>query len=171
MIYFSSDLHFSHNKEFVWQERGFTSVKEMNEAIVERFNSILTDEDTLYLLGDCYMGLLDESIPYLKKIKGKKHLIIGNHDTETKILKYKDENIFEAIGFGDRIKLHKKWFILSHYPTLTGNASNEKVWNLHGHTHQKDKYGAAPYCYHIGVDSHDCYPVSLEKIYKDISEV
>lgn len=171
MIYLSSDLHFNHNKEFVWKERGFSSVEEMNEIIVDNFNSILTDDDHLYLLGDCCMGLNDISMPYLKHIKGHKHLIIGNHDTIARITEYQNRNIFESIEFGDRIKYHKTYFILSHYPMLVGNASNEKVWNLHGHTHQKHKFGSVPQCYHVGVDSHNCYPISLEQIHANIQGV
>ena len=171
MIYLSSDLHFNHNKEFVWKERGFSSVEEMNEIIVDNFNSILTDDDHLYLLGDCCMGLNDISMPYLKHIKGHKHLIIGNHDTIARITEYQNRNIFESIEFGDRIKYHKTCFILSHYPMLVGNASNEKVWNLHGHTHQKHKFGSVPQCYHVGVDSHNCYPISLEQIHANIQGV
>lgn len=171
MIYLSSDLHFNHNKEFVWKERGFSSVEEMNEIIVDNFNSILTDDDHLYLLGDCCMGLNDISMPYLKHIKGHKHLIIGNHDTVARITEYQNRNIFESIEFGDRIKYHKTYFILSHYPMLVGNASNEKVWNLHGHTHQKHKFGSVPQCYHVGVDSHNCYPISLEQIHANIQGV
>ena len=171
MIYLSSDLHFNHNKEFVWKERGFSSVEEMNELMVDNFNSILTDHDHLYLLGDCCMGINDISMPYLKHIKGHKHLIIGNHDTIARITEYQNRNIFESIEFGDRIKYHKTYFILSHYPMLVGNASNEKVWNLHGHTHQKHKFGSVPQCYHVGVDSHNCYPISLEQIHANIQGV
>ena len=28
----------------------------MNEAIIERFNSIVTNDDELYFLGDCILG-------------------------------------------------------------------------------------------------------------------
>ena len=171
MIYLSSDLHLNHNKSFVWQERGFSSVEEMNEEIIERFNSILTDDDDLYLLGDCCMGLNTVSMPYLKAIKGNKHLIIGNHDSEARINEYRNREIFKTIEYGGRLKVGKKLYILSHYPMLVGNASNEKVWNLHGHTHQKHKFGSVPQCYHVGVDSHDCYPISLEQIHTDIQGV
>ena len=39
-IYFSSDLHFSHNKDFIYKARGFTSIEEHDEEIIKRFNSI-----------------------------------------------------------------------------------------------------------------------------------
>ena len=45
-IWFTSDLHLCHDREFVWETRGFNSVDEMNQAIVDRFNSVIQPEDT-----------------------------------------------------------------------------------------------------------------------------
>ena len=47
-IWFSSDLHFSHDREFVWKERGFENVGEMNLTLIDNFNSIIHPCDTLY---------------------------------------------------------------------------------------------------------------------------
>ena len=52
MIYFSSDLHFLHDRAFIWGARGFESVDEMNEEIIKRFNEVVQSDDTLYLLAD-----------------------------------------------------------------------------------------------------------------------
>ena len=51
-IWLTSDWHFNHDKEFVWKARGFESVHEMNQAIIERHNSKVEDEDDVYVLGD-----------------------------------------------------------------------------------------------------------------------
>ena len=55
-IYLISDTHFNHNKDFVYKARGFNSIEEMNEKIIENWNSVVTDEDTIYVLGDVIMG-------------------------------------------------------------------------------------------------------------------
>ena len=68
-------------------------------------------------------------------------------------------------------------FLLSHYPTFTNscvnitNELNNKILiNLYGHTHQNNNfYEDNPYMYHIGLDSHNCQPVSIDNIIKDIS--
>ena len=52
MIYFTSDLHFYHDKDFIWQARGFKSIDEMNAEIVRRWNKIITADDYVYILGD-----------------------------------------------------------------------------------------------------------------------
>ena len=49
MIYFTSDLHFNHRRAFIYGARGFSSIEEMNEALVQRWNSIVTEEDEVYL--------------------------------------------------------------------------------------------------------------------------
>ena len=55
-IWFTSDLHFGHDREFVWKARGFENIEDMNKAIVERFNSKVQPEDTVYILGDSMLG-------------------------------------------------------------------------------------------------------------------
>ena len=55
-IWFSSDLHLNHTKNFVWEERGFSSVEEMNVMLIDNFNSIIRPCDTLYLLGDNWLN-------------------------------------------------------------------------------------------------------------------
>lgn len=173
MIYFSSDLHFCHDREFIYKPRGFNSVDEMNEAIVERFNSVLTEEDTLYLLGDEMLNDNEKGLEYLSKINAKLVFIIGNHDTDSRINLYKTlSNASGEILFATRLKYGKYHFYLSHYPTITSNLEKESLKecmiNLYGHTHQQTNfYNDMPFMYHVGVDSHNCYPISIEQIIED----
>lgn len=162
-IWITSDLHFNHNIDFIWKERGFSSVEEMNQEIVQRFNSMVKPTDTVFILGDCVMGKnLEDGIVLLKQLNGILNLIIGNHDTDNKLLQFKNENIFRDIKFGDRIKIGKTKILMSHYPTITDNNSGPKVVNFHGHTHTKNKFSEFKCCYHVGVDSNFCYPINIE---------
>jgi calcineurin-like phosphoesterase family protein len=66
-------------------------------------------------------------------------------------------------------------FYLSHYPTFTSNLEKESLKqctiNLFGHTHQQDNfYQGIPYLYHVGMDSHDCYPVLLDNAIEDMKQ-
>lgn len=163
-IWVTSDFHFGHDKEFIWKERGFSSLEEMNEALIENFNSRVKEKDIAYILGDCIMGFhLEEGIEKLKKLNGKLTLVAGNHDTEKKIELFRKENIFENILFADRIKIGKFSILLSHYPTIVTNTTKDKIVNFHGHTHSKSKFSEFNCCYHIGVDANNNYPVSLEE--------
>ena len=55
MIYFTSDFHFCHNRDFIYERRGFSSIEEHDQTIIDNFNSIITDEDILYILGDVFL--------------------------------------------------------------------------------------------------------------------
>ena len=167
-IWFTSDLHFNHDREFIVQARGFKSVEEMNKAIIERFNSKVAPEDIVYILGDTIMGEASAGEELVKQLNGHKVFLLGNHDTRPR------EEIYNKYGvevcYAKVIKLKKKSFYLSHYPTITANYDEpHPVINLFGHTHQTTNfYNDNPHMYHVGVDSHDCYPVLLEDILESI---
>lgn len=174
MIYFTSDLHFCHDREFVYKPRGFDSVQEMNDAIIERWNSIVNEEDDVYVLGDLMLNDNNLGVELVNKLHGRIHVIIGNHDTDSRINMYKDkcDNI-ETIQYALRIKYGKYHLYLSHYPTITCNLDeshfSEHMLNLYGHTHQQTNFfNDNPFMYHVGVDSHNCTPVHIEEVIADM---
>lgn len=170
-VFFTSDTHFGHDRDFVWGVRGFKNVDEMNKEIVKRWNSVVKEEDTVYLLGDVMLGNNDESIKYLKQLNGLIYIALGNHDTSVRAKMYAECHNVVDVQMCYRIKAGKKQVILSHYPTVTANGEDTKVLNFYGHTHQKDNFfEKRPYMYHVGMDSHDCYPVKMEDILNEISK-
>lgn len=172
-IFITSDLHFNHDKDFIWKARGFNSVQEMNEELIKRYNSVVQDEDTVYILGDSMMGMnVNEGLAYLRRLKGTKYLALGNHDTNARVEAYKNSGIFAGVEFAYRLKVKGKQFYLTHYPTITANGDEGiKVFNLYGHTHQTTNfYENNKFMYHVGVDSHDCYPVAIEDIIEEIEK-
>lgn len=175
MIYLSSDTHFNHDRSFIYEPRGFSSVQENDEIIIERFNSIVRPDDDLYLLGDQMLGNNDHGLVCLRRINCKLHILWGNHDTDIRKELYTYlPNLVEVLGYAGMLKYRKWRFYLSHYPTITDNLNDfskpwEQVKNLYGHTHQKTNfYRDNPLMYHVGVDSHNCYPVSIDEIIEDI---
>ena len=55
-IYFTSDTHFSHNRGFLYEPRGFSSIEEHDETIVENWNKTIKPEDCIFLLGDTMLN-------------------------------------------------------------------------------------------------------------------
>jgi len=178
-IFFTSDLHFCHNKEFLYVPRGFTNVQDMNEALVENWNKVVKPNDEVYNLGDFALNDIEAAIPYINQLNGKIYWLLGNHDTDKKRVKILDEcpNVWE-IGYAYLIKHEKKFSIyMSHYPTLTANYDEKKfsqhVIAVHGHTHQAGNWidKKNPFTYHVGVDSHNCTPVHIDEVIYDVRQL
>ena len=174
-IWVTSDLHFGHDREFIWGPRGFKNVYEMNEAIIKNWNAVVGSEDEVYVLGDLMLGDNEAGIKMIKQLKGKIHVILGNHDTAPRKTLY--ENCYNIIDIkhADVIKFKGYTFYLSHYPTMTSNLEKEFskhcILNLFGHTHQEENfYNGLPFCYHVGLDSHNCTPIDMETVLNDIKE-
>ena len=88
MIYFTSDLHFCHNKEFLYKSRGFNNVYDMNLQIIKNWNGLVDYNDDIYILGDIMLNDDSEGISLLHKLNGRIHIILGNHDTDNRIPLY-----------------------------------------------------------------------------------
>lgn len=175
-IWLSSDLHLMHNKPFLYEPRGFTSTEEMCEAIVERWNSVVKENDLIYNLGDLVMNDVEAAIPYLQQLKGHQIWLRGNHCTINKVNRVLETcpNI-RLLGdidssYATVIKSGKWSFYLSHYPSLVSNHEEwRRVANLCGHSHTQDKWvDWDKMCYHVEMDAHNCYPVNLDQIKEDI---
>lgn len=149
-IFATSDMHFGHDREFVWKVRGFKSIQEMNDAYVNRWNSVIGPEDDVYCLGDLMLG--DPSnIEYIKKLNGKIHIVYGNHDTNNRRKIYAElPNVVEA-SWAIMLDYRKYHFFMTHFPCMTGNLEKESLkqctCNLFGHTHQTTNfYNDLPLC-------------------------
>lgn len=112
-IYFYSDPHFG-DKEMKKIRKNYISDDEQ----VSRIRSKIGKNDTLIILGD--VG----DVEYIKKLRGYKVLVCGNHDKgASKYKEYFDEVYEGALMISDKI-------ILSHEPIDFPYALN-----IHGHCH------------------------------------
>lgn len=173
MIYFTSDFHFGHDKEFLYKPRGYNSVFEHDQDIIKKYNSIIKDDDIVYILGDVYMMEPEYGVKCLSQLKGQKYIIRGNHDSDLKWETYKD--YATLLGYSTMIKYGKLSLYLCHYPTITSNVDDsnkhlpQRIICISGHTHFKDKfYDNNPCIYNVCLDAHDNMPVSIEEAINDI---
>ena len=185
MLFFTSDWHFNHDREFVWKQRGFSSVDEMNEEIIRRHNEIVTDNDIVYFLGDACLGgaseeMIRKNCELIERLNGNIIMLRGNHDTDFRIAAFKNcKNVLEAGDVAKIIKYDDYKFYIGHYPTVT-RVYGEKdlkscLINLYGHTHQAGNFfrfddKEIPVMYHVGMDSHNCYPVRITDILAEVKE-
>lgn len=179
MIYFSSDYHFFHNKPFIYEDRGFFSVEEMNKFIVDQHNFFVRPQDDVYLLGDILLGGADnfeKGIELLNNLNGHIHLVRGNHDIDKRWHAYQNNCLWDIVEAENSIylKYSKYHFYLSHYASLTSNHDNDKplrqrLINLCGHNHTTNPFNDwdKSLIYHVDFDAHH-RPISIDEIIADI---
>lgn len=169
MIYFTSDLHFCHDKNFIWGARGYNSVDDMNEQQIIKWNSIVKKDDIIYVLGDfCFDKKRIQE--FTTRLNGEKHLIYGNHDRPSKI-NYLSKG-FKTSQYAKMLRVKNKCKLwLCHYPTIlsdnTPRTTTRDVIVLYGHIHLSDNFHKLYpnfVGYNVCVDYHNGYPVSLENI-------
>ena len=162
MIFYTADLHF-HYKPFL-PDRPFASVEEMDEAMIRLWNETVTDEDTVYVVGD--VGYNGGYVPgdALGRLRGRKHLIRGNHDTgfenAPKLFDY-----FETVTDFNEIDDGETHILLCHYPILY----RKRGYMIHGHLHQArgpeyDILRQMPRMLNAGVDVNFYRPVTLAQL-------
>ena len=130
MNYYISDLHFGHDNVLRFDSRPFDNAEHMNKVIIENWNNTVTNADEIYILGDVFWknDLADEILP---KLKGQKHLILGNHDRINNTMKKHYKSIQEY----KRIKDNGRDLILCHYPIAHWDGQFHGSYHLYGHIH------------------------------------
>ncbi len=142
MRYYISDLHFYHDgMNDRMDHRGFSSVEEMNEVMIDHWNRKVRSKDEVVILGDLSYGTAVQTNELLERLQGKLYLIYGNHD-----------HFVNSHGFN---QLRFKWIkpyaelsdenrkvVLSHYPVFCYNGQyrmdrngNPTSYMLYGHVH------------------------------------
>lgn len=128
--FFIADSHFGHRGILVYEAeaRPFATVDDMNQALIKAWNSVVTDKDTVYHLGDFCFG--KRYLPIAKELKGKKFLVMGNHD------QYRAENYLE---YFDRLFGVTQYdsCILSHIQVHPQQLEHRFWANIHGHSHSR----------------------------------
>ena len=177
MIFFTSDTHFGHDRGFIYEPRGFKSIEEHDEAIIERWNSVVGHDDTVYHLGDAMLGADHEyGINCLRRLNGQIFMIRGNHDTTRRWEEYQDEwPHLVTLGWAHILKTQGYRFYLCHYPTIVSQPEDSKslrkgLINLCGHYHTKDRWidWDKGKIYHVELDCQNNSPVSLEQVILDL---
>lgn len=149
----AGDHHFGHKNivKFLREDgsklRPFETIEEHDEEIIRRHNSVVSDDDRVYYLGD--FGKPD----VIRRLKGRPVLVKGNHD-DLKLSKYS--------GFQDiRAYVVKKGYIISHIPIHPGSMGRWQV-NFHGHLHSQTVGDDRYVC--LSLEHTDYYPVDLQKL-------
>lgn len=134
MKYYISDLHFNHKNILSFDKRPFKSLEIMNQQLVKNWNSVVTNEDHVYVLGDFIWDKASNWPFFLKQLKGNIHLIQGNHDLKQynpEVMKY----LVEVTNYKE-IKDGDFTIIMSHFPFCSWKHDyDDSVFHFYGHVH------------------------------------
>ncbi len=136
MIYFISDNHFGHANIIKLCNRPFATVEEMDAVMIQRWNAKVHKNDTVYILGDMFFRSSNVE-EVLSLLKGRKHLITGNHD-KTWQHKVDIDRYFESVQPYMEIVANNRHLTLCHYPMLSWN-NQRRGYMIHGHIHNDTK--------------------------------
>lgn len=173
-IFFTSDLHFGHDKKFIYGARGFDSIEEHDEAIIANWNKVVRPEDWVFCLGDLMLGDNVKGLRNLAHLNGSIHVVRGNHDTNTRMDLYWNCDVIQEISEGCFYHQGKYSFYLCHFPVLSAPHTDygpaHRIINLCGHSHTTDRFADwdKGLIYHCELDAHNMTPVAYEDILLDL---
>lgn len=158
-IFFIADTHFGDENIIRYENRPFSTVYEMDNALISNWNKTVSNRDEVFLLGDFSMYNREKSIEIGKKLNGKKTLILGNHDIQSEQF-YLDCGVSSVIRYPI---VYQNFWILSHEPMYINNTM--PYANIFGHVHGNIMYKTVTsqsYC--ISVERIDYTPIDFDSI-------
>ena len=187
--WFTSDTHFGHANIIKFCHRPFSNPEDfdlegnwanksirnkratlMDELLISNWNSVVSDDDVVYHLGDFGFGSTSFLLKILRRLKGKIYFIWGNHDDTLKqvaqiISFYPDlKDRIKFLGDYYELRVGGQHITLMHYAMRVWNGSHKGSWHLYGHSHgtlEDDKNSRS---FDVGCDCHNLTPVSFETV-------
>lgn len=190
-IFFSSDQHFGHRNVLRFCGRPYGDEKEMAKALIDNWNSVVTNDDIVVSMGDFFWFNDSHSIKKcIDKLNGKEiYLILGNHDKRESFRRVTDERFHIVDGIthiflrcDDAERWYQKTFeiVCSHYPLMTWSHRDRGAINLFGHIHSGWLRSCDDYDQNlplwrgqqldVGVDNQNFTPVSFEDVLAQLAQ-
>lgn len=154
-IWFTSDTHFDHANVIKYCNRPFAHKDEMNEAMIENWNSVVKPGDTIYHLGDFSFG--KEPSVIFRRLNGNKIFIMGNHDRQKT-----SQLPWQSVHTYFELKLNGRFIVMCHYAFRAWNKSHHGALNFFGHSHGTMPMNSQQI--DVGVDCWNYTPVNLDQI-------
>lgn len=128
----TSDLHFGHKNimKFCPKTRPFHSVNQMNNALIEHWNSLVQPDDVVFHLGDFSFLGGEATRTILDCLNGTIVFILGNHD---KVIRNQISSPYKFDYFECRYMGQK--LVMSHYAMREWNQKARGAIHFYGHSH------------------------------------
>lgn len=163
--WFISDTHWFHANIIKFCNRPFANVDEMNQAMVDNWNRVVSKKDFVYHLGDVFIGGNDKlRNELLYSLNGHLRLIVGNHDEA--LLKSHCLKRFDKVMYWKGFKEGNITF--THIPHEL-HRLRDGCFNGHGHIH--GNFEDDPHYRNICVEARNYTPVHWDTIQEEIKLV
>lgn len=171
--FFTADTHFGHRfvaglrRDRGWFSADDDELQGTHDAfLIDAWNRTVGPRDEVWVLGDFSFRVPSATIPIFKALRGRKHLVIGNHDPKRIVRDLEWESVHELVSRkfdgGHRA-------VLCHFPLLTWDRAQYGTWMLHGHSH--GGLAAPPTTrMDVGVDLWWGRPFSLDEVTSYMSD-
>lgn len=160
-IWFTSDTHFGHKNINKYSSRPFSTVEEMDEALLENINARVRHDDTLYHLGDFAFG---NGHLYRDAIKCRNIVLVyGNHDKEIR-RDIRLRNRFKVATDYLEDTIRNQFMVLCHYSFRVWNRSHHGSWHLYGHSHGSLPDDPNSLSFDVGVDCWNYRPLHFDEV-------
>lgn len=133
MKYYIADTHFGHENVLRFDGRPFENVDEMDKFLIEAWNSRVTKNDDVYIIGDFVYRSTHPVAWYCSKLHGHKHLILGNHDKLTD----EDRKHFVNIEKMMHITDEGNQICACHFPIAEWNGFYKGHYHIYAHIHNR----------------------------------
>ena len=176
-VWFTSDLHFWHKNICKYCDRPYESIEEMNQGIVDNWNSVVKEDDTVFVLGDLGFCGIEKLRPLMSQLKGKIFLIQGNHDSDKVVNKLYEEGIIKdyfkllEVTIVNDEECPNQQLTLCHFPMIDWYNKEKGAWMIHGHQHQlPETPSCSPKHYDVGLDKNGMTPINFEQLKINITK-
>jgi calcineurin-like phosphoesterase family protein len=166
--YVTADLHFGHKNIIEYEIRPFNSVEDMDERLISNWNSALSNKEKIFVLGDFSFYNKERTAEIVRRLNGRKVLVLGNHDRSHSIKWWYD------IGFSEVYKypiVFKDFFMMSHEPPFYTPPNSPYIY-VYGHVHSNEIYKTitkTSCC--VSVERWEYKPITLDRIVNLIKEL
>lgn len=162
--WFTSDTHYWHKNIIKYSNRPFSSVEEMNEALLENYNKVVKPGDCVYHLGDFAFCDDDKAEAIFKRLPGQKFFIWGNHDKNLQKNRDLMKKYFVWAKDLASIRIGDQRIILCHYSMRVWNRSHHGAYQLYGHSHGSLFDDPKLLSMDVGVDPNNYYPINFDQV-------
>lgn len=166
-VFFTADTHFGHERVGV-RHRGFGSIEEHDQTLIDNWNAVVTKGDRVYHLGDFALGSQENAKVCADKLLGHVYLIRGNHEGLAEHRTVRDRFIWIKDVFNLHVGGQQIW--LSHYCHRTWKNSHHGAWHLYGHSHGSLRQNYSTRALDVGVDCWSYAPVLYDQVAEEMAK-